>query len=539
MKIKELENLPKKDLIEMVLNLQDRCVIDPDKILKGRIDYRTLLEATSDVIFVIDKEGTLIYVNQASKVFFPSWTDKNLGSHYLNIIANNEKERASQVFGEVLAKGKVYEDELFRTYYDDGKKVYLTMSLSPIRAEDSEIVGMVGIMKNITAKHLAEKKAKEYSRILENKVKEQLSQSQQLKELRDFSEDIISHAPIGILVMDPSGIILSENPALKKIMGHGASDTLVGSNLLNEAGFSESELGKLYESCKQEKKTGRAFGIPYKSSSGGRELIINATIVPIFDAANSIEKIIFMIEDHTQQAAITARVHETEKLSALGILASGVASELKNSINRMVMDLNFVDNNIGDRSPAAEYIDSLHTEVGRIMNITSQLVSLSSADEEGRDICDLNKILSSHQIEVMIKRLKSKGFEVIVEPSAESPEVQANLNQLQQIFIQFIENAEEAMPDKGTLRISIETQTAAEGKFAVVNISDSGIGIPEENFQKIFQPFYTTKGSEATGLGLMITSAIVQNLGGTIGLKSKPGEGTTFRVALPIVAKSS
>src|SRR5271157_1543450 len=104
MKVKELENLAKKDLIDMVLNLQDRCVIDPDKILQGRIDYRTLLEATSDVIFVIDKEGTLIYVNEASKVFFPSWTDQNLGGHFLNIIGASEKERATLVFGEVLHK---------------------------------------------------------------------------------------------------------------------------------------------------------------------------------------------------------------------------------------------------------------------------------------------------------------------------------------------------------------------------------------------------------------------------------------------------
>jgi signal transduction histidine kinase len=70
-------------------------------------------------------------------------------------------------------------------------------------------------------------------------------------------------------------------------------------------------------------------------------------------------------------------------------------------------------------------------------------------------------------------------------------------------------------------------------------VTDTGIGIPEENFNKIFQPFFTTKGSQATGLGLMITSAIVQNLGGTIGLKSKPGEGTSFRIALPVADRSS
>jgi PAS domain S-box-containing protein len=535
----KLDGLSKKELIHIIDSLHHSCFIDTDKILKGKLDYRTLLEATSDIIFVIDREGTLIYVNAASKVFFPSWTEQNLGRHYLNIISDTEKERATQVFGEVLQKGTIFENELFRTPDDKGLMVYLTMSLSPIKAETGGIIGMIGIMKNITERHLAEKKAKEYSRILESKIKEQVTQAQELKGLRDFNEDIINHAPIGIFVMDPSGIIMSENPALKKIMGHSTSDTMVGYNLINEPGFPATELGKLYNGCMQGRKTCRAFGILYKTAGGARELIINATIVPVFDARDMVEKTIFMIEDNTQQAAITAQAYETEKLSALGILASGVASELKNCINKMVMDLNFVDNNIGERNPAAEYIDSLHLELGRIKNITEQLMSLSSADEEGKEICDLNKILASHQIDVMLKRLRSEGFKVIVEPSKVTLTVRANQNQLLQILIQFIENAEEAMPDKGTIRITAEEKQAEEGNQAIITVTDTGIGIPEENFNKIFQPFFTTKGSQATGLGLMITSAIVQNLGGTIGLKSKPGEGTSFRIALPVADRSS
>jgi len=177
--------------------------------------------------------------------------------------------------------------------------------------------------------------------------------------------------------------------------------------------------------------------------------------------------------------------------------------------------------------------------VSRIKNITEQLVSLSAADDTDKETCNLDKILSSRPVDAMVKRLMSDGFEVIVEPSGENPEVRANQNQLQQILQQFIENAEEAMPEKGTISISVKTKQGPNGKYAVMTISDTGIGIPEENLQKIFQPFFTTKGKEATGLGLMITTAIVQNLGGTIGLKSAPGEGTTFRVVLPLVDKSS
>ncbi len=541
MDLKNLNNCSKEELIQIITDLQKKYQIGNGEVNdhKVRIDYYSLVEASSDLIFVLDKEGNLIYINSSWRDFFHPSAEKPSSGHYSKSLPSIEHDRAAFVFDEIINKGKSFENEMIKTYNQKGEKVYLTASLSPIKSVAGDIIGLVGIMKNITEKHLAEKKAKEYSRILEIKVKEQLKQQQELKNLRDFNEDIINHAPIGIFVMDPSGIVLSENPALKQIMSHGKGDTMVGVNILNEPLFTESEFGKLYEKCRADKKTDRAFNIPYRAITSGRDLIINATVVPVMDSSNTIERIIFMVEDHTEQSIITNRVYEAEKLSALGILASGVASELKNSINKMVMDLNFVDNNLGEGSPVSGYIGSLNHEVGRLKNITEQLVSLSTADEENKDICDLNKILSSHRVDIMLKRLRSEGFDITVEPSREPAPIRANQNQLQQLLVQFIENAEEAMPEKGAITITIETVQAASGKFAILTITDTGIGIPEENLQKIFQPFFTTKGKQATGLGLMITSSIVQNLGGTIGLKSSPGVGTSFRIILPIAEKIS
>ncbi len=529
-----LHDLSKEELIKIIADLQGKLRITSGKLQRIHIDYHSLLEATSDIIFVIDKEGNFVYINSAWKVFYPSWAGRNLGGHYLKNIPSIEHERAAFVFNEVIKKGTTFENEIMKSFNEEGKTVYFTASFSPIKSPEGEIVGLIGIMKNITEKHLAEKKSKEYSRMLEAKVKEQLAQSQEIRGLRDFNEDIINHAPIGIFVMDPSGIILSENPALKQIMGHSPTDTLVGMNILDEAAFTNSGLGALNEQCRAEKKTVRSFNIPYRAFTSGRQLIINATVVPVVDAKDTIEKIIFMVEDHTEQATITSRIYESEKLSALGILASGVASELRNCINRMVMDLNFIDRNVEDGSPADGYIDSLHQELNKIKNITEQLVSLSSADEENRELIDLNKVLASHPVELMVKRLRSEGFEMKITPSPDPATIRANQNQVQQLLLQFIENAEEAMPEKGSIAITVETSSVGTHSYAIMTISDSGIGIPEENMQKIFQPFFTTKGTQATGLGLMITSAIVQSLGGTIGLKSRPGEGTSFKIVLPM-----
>jgi two-component system NtrC family sensor kinase len=120
--------------------------------------------------------------------------------------------------------------------------------------------------------------------------------------------------------------------------------------------------------------------------------------------------------------------------------------------------------------------------------------------------------------------------------SKSNPIVNATQNQLQQLLIQLIENAEEAISEnrRGKIKIMISTHVADDARVAAISISDTGIGISEENIKKIFRPFYSTKGKQATGLGMMIVSAILENLGGTIGVKSLPAVGTTFKITLPL-----
>ncbi len=534
MNSEELRGLSKEELIRTVLDLQTKGCIESSEISKY-ISYRDLLESASDIIFVLDKSEHLVYLNSAWHILFPSRNEEKFGEHYQNYIPIDKKDRAKDVFSAVIDKGAVFENEVMKTFDENGNVLYFSSSFSPIRAESGEIIGLIGIMKNITQQYLAQKKLKENSRILEAKVKEQIFQAEELKNLRDLNEEIIRNVPIGILMMDPSGIMIMENPTLKRIMGRKQEETIVGVNLLEYSGFIEGGFTKIFEQAVRERKTIRVSNAPYRPIAGGSELVINVIMDPSLDKNGSVEKVIIMVEDITEQAKITKRMNRAEKLSALGVLASGVASELKNYINKMVMDLNFVENNIDRDNPAAEYVDSLQKDVERIKNISEQLVSLSSVDEGEKEICELNKLLTSHPVEVFLKRLRNDGFEIEVTPSFEEPAVQATQNQLQQMLLQFLENSEEAMPDKGKISITISTIVEGGIKYALMTVTDTGLGIPEESFKKIFQPFFTTKGKSATGLGLMIVSAIVENLGGCIGIKSKPGEGTAIRIALPIV----
>ncbi len=536
MDLKELNYLSKDELIGIITDLTKKYSLENKEILPINVDYRSLLEATSDIIFVIDKNENLVYINSKWKTLFPSMDKEPAGSHYTKYLPDIEKERAAYVFNSVIKDGTVFENEMMKTYDENGRPWYFLASFSPIKSDDGSNKGLIGIMKNITERHQIEKKLKENSKILEEKVKELVKQSDEIRGLREFSDDIINNAPIGIFMMDPSGIMLSENPSLKIIMGHG-DESRIGVNLLNYSGFANAGLDRAFVQVLNEKKSVKVNNAPYVPIVGDRELIIDVIMTPIFEGPNTVGKVLVMVEDNTEQARSTLRAQRAERLSSLGFLASGVASELTGYINKMAMDLNFVRNNINDSNPAVEYVDSLKDEVDRIKNISEQLLSLSITEEVDKDMCDVNKAVKGHSIEVMTNRLQKEGFVVDVKLSPDNPMVKATPNQLQQIVLQFLENAEEAMPDKGKVGITVETLKVSDGTFALITVSDDGIGIPEDNIKRVFQPFFTTKGKNATGLGLMIVSTIVENLGGTIGVRSAPGKGTQIKIALPAITQ--
>ncbi|HOO72576.1 MAG TPA: PAS domain-containing protein [Spirochaetota bacterium] len=536
MKKEDLTKLTKEELLSFIDNLSVMGDINLDDVSPLPIDYKALLEATSDIIFVIDKEEKLIYVNQAWRSFYPSKKAVQEGEHYSKFIPEIERDRAVHVFRSVINDGTVIENEIMKTLDEDGNTVYFLITFSPLRSSGGVIHGLVGIMKNITERHLMERRLKENTRILEEKVKEHLVQSDEIKGLRDLNEEFIKNAPIGIFMMDRSGIMLSENPALARIMGRSHGETAVGVNLLSHNGFIEAGFSDLFERCLRDKKTITVKNAPYVPLIGDRELIINVTMTPVLDKSGSVEKAIVMVEDNTEQARITKRVNRAEKLSALGFLASGVASKLTDPINRMYMDLNFVKNNIREDNPGYEYVEYLVKELNIIKNMSEQLVALSGTDDVNREICEINKALTTHPLDVQLNRLKSKGFDISLDLPDESPRVRASSKQIKQVVHDLIENAEEAMPEsEGHIEIAVKTLTGKDGLYVAITITDSGIGIPDDNLKRIFLPFFSTKGSEATGLGLMIASSIVENLGGSIGIKSRPGEGTSVRIVLPMV----
>ena len=165
--------------------------------------------------------------------------------------------------------------------------------------------------------------------------------------------------------------------------------------------------------------------------------------------------------------------------------------------------------------------------------ISDQLLNLSKPEEIDKEVFEIHKLITSHPIQIMLNRLKKNGYIVNTVLPDESMKIRGIRNQLTQALLHLIANAEEAMPDRGELRIEIGAMENSSAKFGTITVTDTGIGITRDNIKKIIQPFFTTKGEKSTGLGMMVTYSIIENHGGTMGIRSKPGEGTSIVIALP------
>ena len=534
MENKDLNSLSREELIQLVKELRSQAEIPYNEIHPLHISYKSLVEAASDFVFVLDIGENLVYRNASWEKLFATVKDKDLGLHYTEYFPVAEKERITQTFNKIFHNELVLRNELVKTYSSSGNVLYFIVSLSPIRDEKGEVTGLVGIMNEATDRILTQRRLKENTKILEEKVKEQIGQAEEYKKLYALNQDIVNNAPIGIFLMDRSGVMLSENPVLKKTMQY-ENETRVGMNLLEYEGFIKSGMSAKFEACLRDKKTVRENAVSYLPVSGKGELIIDYVMSPLLDERGAVNRVIVMVLDNTEQARIARRARRAEKLSSMGFLAAGVALKIQKPIDKMYMDINFVQNNVDRSSAAREYIESLKAELHGLKNVSEQLLALSQQEESAHTRSEINKVITTHPLDVLVNRLRSNGYDVVINLPQVSPMVKGGKSQLKQVLFDMIENASEAMPDKGTITISVEPIETEEGPFATITISDQGIGIPEDNLKRIFKPFFTTKGENATGLGLMIAASVVENLGGTVGVRSKPGQGTSFKIALPII----
>ena len=262
-------------------------------------------------------------------------------------------------------------------------------------------------------------------------------------------------------------------------------------------------------------------------------LFININMMPLFDNKRKVKTILIIVEDITEQAKMDKILNKTEQLAGMRTLATGLAYELKVPVNLIKIDVNYIQKNIDEHDPMLDYLESIGNEIERLEKTISQLLNLSKPLEDKMEHFELSSLLSVYPIKLSFDRLQKSGYKVTTSVTGKPPPVYAIKRQLVEVLLQLISNSEDAMPEPGLLRIDISSIKQDNIHYAALAIEDSGTGISEDEMKKIFQPFYTTKGEKSSGLGLVVSYSIIENLNGIIGIKSTPEEGTRVKILIP------
>jgi signal transduction histidine kinase len=235
--------------------------------------------------------------------------------------------------------------------------------------------------------------------------------------------------------------------------------------------------------------------------------------------------------DMERLSKLGSHLSYSQKLSALGRLTSGVAHEIKNPLNAMVIHVALLRQKMAEVSPdASGYLDVLDEQIRRLDRVIQGFLKFTRPEELQLDSIPLADFLIG-VLELLSAEADNNGIQVVTEFPEGLPPVYGDRELLQQAFMNLILNAKEAMPDGGTLRVA--SRRSDESRIQI-EIEDSGIGIPQGELPKIFDLYYTTK-ERGSGIGLSLVYRIIQLHDGEIGVDSTPGRGTRFTIMLPEV----
>jgi PAS domain S-box-containing protein len=372
---------------------------------------------------------------------------------------------------------------------------------------------------------------------------------EQVRELRAALED----AAEAICRIDLDGRVLSVNRAFVRLGGRGATDAVGRSweDLVAppDRPIVEADLrpggGKVEREVRGLREDGTVFEM-------------QLTIVPVFDAHPNrpvAKGHYFFIRDLTDRRRMENQLIFAGRMAAVGTLAAGVAHEINNPLAYIVANIDFARHQITtvasrlSRSDAGGGPGHVLDETGealtearqgaeRVRNIVRDLRVFARGDEEQSGPVAVRRVLDS-SINIAWNEIRHRAR--LVKDYGDTPMVEGNESRLGQVFLNLLLNAAHAIPEGETERNEIRVSTRTDGRgYAVIEVRDSGMGIPLEIRERIFDPFFTTKSAgEGTGLGLWICSGILSALGGEVRVDSEIGRGSTFRVTLPPAAMES
>jgi two-component system, cell cycle sensor histidine kinase and response regulator CckA len=473
-------------------------------------------------------DWTIVYANDACERMYATSAGPRgiVGKPFMASQPTSGVENFQDVILAQFDAGRVpavYESERVRA---DGQIVHVQVTVTPL-ADPSDGAAWVAVIEDITKQKHDERELAELNR----KLGEALAGSEQ--RFRAINDAGV----IGVVIGTGSGETLEVNEACAKMLGYARDEYLshhISFNQITPAEWMPATL----EGRRQlaEKGYAEPFRKDFFHKNGGRVPVL-VTAVRL-DGDHSIGLVMDLSEQQRTEQALRAteeQLRQAQKMEAVGRLAGGVAHDFNNLLSVVLSAAQMLQ----EESPNDERVRGdaqlIYDAARRGANLTKQLLLFSRQEVAEARVLDLNRVLVS--IEDMLRRLVGEDIEIELSCDRSCPRLRADPGHVEQVLMNLVVNARDAMPAGGTIRIgtsSVSAHGAGEARRVILTVADTGSGMDEATRSHIFEPFFTTKEKgKGTGLGLSTVFGIVHDAGGTICVDTRLGSGTTFTIELP------
>ena len=519
---------PDHDLLEMIdaVGSQIGRFIErkraEEALRAGEEQFRLLLDSTAEGIYGLDLQGNCTFCNPAAARLFGYHQPGDLLGRVIHELSHHTRPDGSRYPGEECliyqafrrGEGTHVDNEVF--WRADGTSFPVEYRSYPIRKQGL-VVGAVVTFLDITERRRAA---------------EELEQSAvRFRKLTEASSD-------GIAITE-DGVVREANRGFAEMFG---------CTLLDVIGRPVTEF--VAEESRETVQRRIAEGVEgtYEhvgKRKDGRKLLLEATAktYTIADRQGRITA----FRDLTEKRLLEAQLRQAQKMEAVGRLAGGIAHDFNNLLTVITSYSDVLLQDLDASDSRRDDIEEIHRAATTAATLTRQLLAFSRQQVLEPQVLTLNAVVVGAR--KMLKRLAGEEVEFVTALAPDAGCVRADAGQMEQVVLNLLLNARDAMPDGGTLVIetnSVEFTTedvqghfpAKPGLYVVLAVRDSGVGMDEQTKARIFEPFFTTKPrGKGTGLGLATVYGIVQQSGGFIRVCTEPGQGTTFRIYLPRVEK--
>ncbi|MDZ5473840.1 PAS domain S-box protein [Bacillus sp. 31A1R] len=458
----------------------------------------------SSIVAITDPKGIITYVNDKFVEISGYTREELIGQDHRILNSEYHPKEFFKNLWRTIGLGKVWRGEV-RNKAKDGSYYWVHTTIVPFLNRKGKPYQYVSIRTDITNRKKAEEHLKET-----------------LKEVSDIKFALDQSSIVAFT--NARGVITNVNEKFCEISGYSREE-LIGNThqLLNSSFHSKQFFIDLWKTISQ----GEVWkGEIRNKAKDGSFYWVDTTIVPFIAENGKPYQYLAIRNDITERKRTEEFLHRQDKLAAVGQLAAGVAHEIRNPLTSMKGYAEFLleDETNEQRK---EFVEIILDEIERINTIVEDFMVLSKPKavnlEEKNIIPIIQNVLSLLEFEA-----RKKNVRIHFNASEDIIQIECDEDRLKQVFLNFVKNGIEAMPNGGDISVKVVVN---EGQVQV-SIQDTGIGIPEEKLKKIGEPFYTTK-KEGNGLGLMVSFKIIESHNGKVYIESELNKGTTFNIVLP------